>query len=128
MEITKTKILVVEDDTAIAKIMVDRLIAEGFQVTHCTNGRDGLQQALQIKPDLLLVDIMMPILDGLEMIKQLRQDTWGQGANVIILTNLTRDEKLEEAFEYGVTDYLVKANWDIEDVVEKIKDKVSTLI
>lgn len=121
MEPVAHKILIVEDEEAIARFLVDKLNREGYVALHADDGKKGLIMAEKEHPDLILLDILMPVMDGIEMLQELRKDAWGKTAKVIIMTNLTRDDKLAEAYKSGVSDYLVKANWDLDDVVEKIK-------
>lgn len=123
---TKTgpKILIVEDETGLQNALGDKLTREGFNVLKASNGADGLEQALAEHPDLLLADIVMPKMDGMTMIRKLRQDPWGKEAKVILLTNLNEPVKTEEAIEVGVYDYLIKTDWKLIEVVEKIKSKL----
>lgn len=122
MDTLAKKILIVEDDHAIGKILLSRLNAEGFITILETNGKEGLETSLKEHPDLIILDLVMPIMDGISMLKELRQDEgWGKNAKVLIMTNLTNDEKLQEAFQNGVFEYLVKANWELGIVVDKIK-------
>lgn len=127
METLAKKILIVEDDSAIGKILFNRLNAEGFVTLLETNGQEGLETALNERPDLVILDLVMPIMDGISMLKELRKDEeWGKGAKVLIMTNLTNDEKLQEAFQNGVFEYLVKANWELGVVVDKIKHMLAS--
>jgi CheY-like chemotaxis protein len=121
MDQAPKKILAVEDDQFIRKMLVDKTNKEGYIGIGAEDGQKGLETALKEHPDLIILDILMPVMDGIEMLKKLREDEWGKGAKVIVMTNLTRDDKLAEAYDYGVSDYLVKANWDLDDVVEKMK-------
>ncbi len=125
MESLAKKILIVEDDSAIGKILFNRLTSEGYIAILETNGREGLETAVKEKPSLIILDIVMPIMDGITMLKELRKDPWGKNAKVLIMTNLTNDEKLQEAFQNGVFEYLVKANWELGNVVDKIKNMLS---
>ncbi len=118
---TPFKILVVEDDEFVGKMLVDKLNRDGFIGLVANDGQKGLALAIAEKPDLIILDILLPVMDGIEVLQNLRQDEWGKTAKVIVMTNLTRDDKLGEAYKYGVTDYMVKANWDLDDVIEKIK-------
>lgn len=118
------KILIVEDERPLLKALEDKLTSEGFEVLSAVNGRDGLSTALEEKPDLILLDIVMPIMDGMEMLERLRNDDWGSDVPVILLTNLSEGERLTSALKEGVHDYLVKSDWKIEDVVIKIKEKI----
>jgi len=118
------KILIVEDEAPILKALSDGLKREEFVVFEAKNGKEGLEAAFKNRPDLILVDILMPIMDGTVMLKELRKDEWGKLIPAIILTNLTNTEKIEEALEEGVYDYLLKTDWKLEDIIKKIKEKL----
>jgi len=118
------KILVIEDDRVLRRVIVDNLKAEGFTALEAEDGQAGLTTALTEHPDLMLVDVVMPKMDGIAMLEKLREDEWGKGATVIMLTNLSDTEKIAFAAKKGVNDYLVKADWDIASIIDKVKDKV----
>jgi CheY-like chemotaxis protein len=116
------KVLIVEDEAPLRNAVADILAFEGFTVFQAKNGQEGLDLALKEHPDLTLLDLMMPVMDGLTMLEKLRQDPeWGSGAAVILLTNINDPEKVAQATEAGSYDFLVKSDWNIEDVVKKIK-------
>lgn len=119
------KILIVEDETSLRNALRDKLILEGFVVLEAKNGEEGLDVALRNHPDLILLDIIMPKMDGLTMLKKLREDVWGKNTKVILLTNLSDNEKVSEALLRGSYDYLVKSDWKIGDVVAKIRARLS---
>ena len=119
------KILIVEDEAPLRNAVSDILTFEGFTVFQAKNGQEGLDIALKEHPDLTLLDLMMPIMDGLTMLEKLRQDQeWGTQAAVILLTNINDPEKVAQATEAGSYDFLVKSDWNIEDVVKKIKGRL----
>jgi two-component system alkaline phosphatase synthesis response regulator PhoP len=118
------KILVVEDEEAILSVLDDNLTQNGFKVFKAIDGKEGLKMALQYHPDLILLDILMPVMDGITMLKLLRNDSWGKKAKVIILTNLNDNESVVNTMELGSYDYLVKSNWKIEDVIDMVKNKL----
>ena len=120
----KKKILIVDEEQALVSALVDRFMKEGFITISAANGKDGLELALRDHPDIILLDIMMPVMDGATMLKKLRADEWGKDVHVILLTNLTGTEKLDESMHQGACDYLVKCDMTIEDVVNKVKDKL----
>lgn len=93
----------------------------GFKVLQAFDGAQGLESATANHPDLILLDIVMPVMDGITMLKKLREDDWGKTAQVIILTNLTNSEVLESAKGANVADFLVKSNWKMEDLVTLAK-------
>lgn len=118
----KRKILIVEDETSLINILEDKFSSEGFEVLKANNGQIGLDKALSDFPDLILLDIAMPVMDGLEMLKLLREDKRGNAMPVIILTNYGDMEKFNQAKDLGATDYLVKADWGMKNIVEKVKE------
>jgi DNA-binding response OmpR family regulator len=119
------KILIVEDEAPLRNAVSDILTFEGFTVFQAKNGQEGLDLALVEHPDLILLDLMMPVMDGLTMLEKLRHDQeYGKGASVILLTNINDPEKVAQATEAGSYDFLVKSDWNIEDVVKKIKTRV----
>jgi DNA-binding response OmpR family regulator len=116
------KILIIEDEAPLRSAVADILSFEGFTVFQAKNGQEGLDMALKEHPDLILLDLMMPVMDGLTMLEKLRQDKdWGSKAAVILLTNINDPEKVAMATEAGSYDFLVKSDWNIEDVVRKVK-------
>lgn len=119
------KILIVEDEAPLRNAVTDILTFEGFEVFQAKNGQEGLDIALKEHPDLILLDLMMPIMDGLTMLEKLRQDAeFGKSAAVILLTNINDPDKVAMATEAGSYDFLVKSDWNIEDVVKKIKGRL----
>jgi DNA-binding response OmpR family regulator len=125
-ELLNKKILIVEDEAPLRNAVSDILSFEGFTVFQAKNGQEGLEVALREHPDLTLLDLMMPVMDGLTMLEKLRQDAdWGKDAAVILLTNINDPEKVAQATEAGSYDFLVKSDWNIEDVVRKIKGRLA---
>lgn len=121
---SKNKILIVEDDIDLLEILIKKFVSEKFVVFQALDGQIGLEQAFRNHPDLILLDILMPVMDGMTMLKKLREDAWGKNVPVILLTNLSDEQKVAEAMQHGVYDYLVKADWKIDDVVSKVRAKL----
>jgi len=117
-------ILIVEDEVSLRHALRDKLTHEGFSVSEAKNGAEGLKSALRDKPDLILLDIIMPKMDGMTMLKKLRIDKWGKDAKVIILTNLSDSQKVADAMAQGSYDYLVKSDWKIEDVIKRVNERL----
>jgi len=117
-------VLIVEDESSLMLVLHDRLQDEGFQVLKAEDGKEALALTLQEHPDLILLDLLMPVMDGVSMLKALREDAWGKTAHVIVLTNLGETEKREEVTALGVKDFLVKVDWKVEDVIQKIKETI----
>ena len=119
------KVLIVEDEAPLRNAVSDILSFEGFDVFQAKNGQEGLDTAIKERPDIILLDLMMPIMDGLTMLEKLREDQeYGKTAAVILLTNINDPEKVAMATEAGSYDFLVKSDWNIEDVVKKIKGRL----
>ncbi len=116
-----SKILIVEDEKALLAVLSDKFRREGFMVYGAKDGLAGLNMACKVKPALVILDIVMPSMDGLTMLKKLREDKWGNAVPVLILSNLSDPEQINEATSRGAVEYLVKSNWGLEDVVQKVK-------
>jgi len=120
----KKILLIVEDEVSLAKLLQQEFFKEGFDVLVAYDGVVGLSLALENKPDIILLDLLLPKMDGLSLLRELRKDPWGLDVPVIILSNLSDAEKISEAASKEVFDYLVKADWKLEDVIKKVKDKL----
>ena len=121
----KNIILVVEDENSLSEVLEDKFEKEGYKVIIAKDGAEGLKKSLEEHPDLILLDIIMPKMDGMTMLSKLREDKWGKEVPVILLTNLSDQHKIDEGTKDGVYDYLIKAEWKLEDVVEKVKEKLA---
>jgi DNA-binding response OmpR family regulator len=115
------RILLVEDDDALANVYVTRLQAEGFDVRRVVNGEDALAAALAYRPDLVLLDVMMPKVSGFDVLDILRNTPETAGLKIIMLTALSQDSDKQRAASLGVNDYLVKSQVVIADVIERIR-------
>lgn len=118
---TKKKILLVEDDTALAAVYKSRLELEGFEIREVNNGEEALSAAIEFKPNLILLDAMMPKISGFDVLDILRNTPETTNIRVIMLTALSQPKDKERAESLGVDDYLVKSQVVIGDVVERIK-------
>jgi DNA-binding response OmpR family regulator len=115
------KILLVEDDDNLANVYLTRLQAEGFDTKRVPNGEDALSTTLQFRPDLILLDVMMPKVSGFDVLDILRNTPETTNIKVIMLTALSQDSDKARAQQLGADDYLVKSQVVIADVVERIK-------
>ena len=115
------KILLVEDDTVLAGVYKSRLELEGFGVEHVANGELALSKAIEFRPDLILLDAMMPKINGFDVLDILRNTPETMNVRVIMLTALSQPKDKARAEELGADDYLVKSQVVISDVVERIK-------
>lgn len=118
---TKKKILLVEDDTALSNVYKSRLEMEGFDTYTVNNGEDALSAAIDIKPDLILLDAMMPKISGFDVLDILRNTPETADIKIIMLTALSQPKDKERAETLGVNDYLVKSQVVISDVVERVR-------
>ena len=118
----KFKILIVEDDLHLLNSLRDKLKNEGFIPLVAKDGSQGLRIAIKEKPDLILLDVIMPKMDGLEMLQKLRKNPWGEIATVILLSNDDDPDHIKETLKEDATDYLIKSDWSLEDIVIKIKE------
>ena len=128
----KIAILIVEDEVIISKTYAEELRDEGFVVFTAGNGKEGLRLALDKRPDLILLDILMPVMDGLTMMDKLRKkNVYGKKVPIVLLSNLSStEEKIVKTITHTrgkQTSYFVKSDWDLADVVEKIKELVAQL-
>lgn len=117
----KKKILLVEDDENLSAVYRDRLIYEGFDVSEVRNGEDALSATLATKPDLIVLDAMMPKVSGFDVLDILRNTPETANVRVVMLTALSQEKDKQRAENLGVDEYLVKSQVVINDVVEKIK-------
>ena len=115
------KILLIEDDDALANVYQTRLQAEGFDIRRVPNGEDALAATMEYKPDLILLDVMMPKVSGFDVLDILRNTPDTVNIKVIMLTALSQDSDQERARSLGVDDYLIKSQVVIADVVDRIK-------
>lgn len=118
-------ILIVEDEGPLSDVLKDRFENEGFDVLTASDGAQGLLAALDKQPDVILLDIIMPKVDGLTMLKQLRAQEAGRNIRVIVMTNVNDSKEVHEALANGATDFLVKSDWVIADLVASVRHQLS---
>lgn len=121
-------VLLVEDDENFLYIYKTRLEQEGFTVKTALNGEDGLKMALQDHPDIVLLDILMPKMDGMMVMSKLREDAWGKSVPIIIFSVLDpTDDMTKQITEEQPTYYLLKSNTNLDSVIEKIKEVAKSI-
>ncbi|MFA5125028.1 MAG: response regulator [Patescibacteria group bacterium] len=118
------KLLVIDDEPIVLKALSSQFDAKEIEVLLAKDGAEGLKLAKKEKPDLILLDLVMPKMDGLEMLAKLRKDKWGKKAEVVILSNLSDSAKVAQAVALGTFEYLVKVDWNVADVATKVKKKL----
>lgn len=120
----KKTILIVEDEAPMLSALVDKFKKEKINVLDANNGEDGLAIALKEHPDIILLDVIMPKMDGMSLMRELRNDDWGRDVDVVMLTNLSDPMQVAEAAKVGVYDFLVKTDWRLDDVVGMVFNRL----
>ena len=116
------KILVVEDETFLVKIYAVKLKKEGYDVSIANDGEQAVKMAEELRPDLILLDLILPKMNGFEALERMRAAAVNKETPVIVLSNLGQEEDIKRAEALGADDYLVKANFSIQDIVAKIRE------
>lgn len=114
-------ILIIEDDKFLRELMSKKLISEGFKIDEAIDGEEGLKKLQEIKPDLILLDLILPGLDGFEVLQRIKDDPGTASIPVLILSNLGQKDEIEKGLSLGAIDFLVKAHFTPEEIVQKIK-------
>lgn len=118
----KIKILIVEDDKMLVDMYTMKFESEGYQVAKADNGKTGLDLVRKEKPDIILLDIIMPQMDGFQVLKELKKDASLKNLPVVLLSNLGQTDDVKKGLALGANDYLVKANFTPAQVVDKVKE------
>ncbi len=113
------KILIVEDEASLLSILSHQFQERDYKVYTAKNGKEGFLKAQKNKPDIILLDIVMPIMNGIDMLEKMRQTEWGKNIKVIVLTNLNTKEEIVKSLD-GNAEYLIKANWKLNDIIDKV--------
>jgi len=115
------KILVVEDDKFLRELIVQKLLREGYTTAEAIDGEEGLKKIKEENPDIILLDIILPGIDGFEVLRRAKEDEKTNDIPVIILSNLGQQEDIDKGVELGAKDYLVKAEFTPGEIVEKVR-------
>src|SRR6056297_3889061 len=118
----KKTVLIIEDEADIREAMVDYLSESDYKVLAASDGITGLQTALGEHPDLILLDLMLPAMNGKEVLRKLREDRWGKNAVVIIMSAQDDLSNIGMAYESGVTEYIMKSNASLEELSKKVRE------
>ena len=116
-----TKILIIEDDKFLRELIAQKLYKENFEVSEAVDGEEGIEKIKSEKPDLILLDLILPGIDGFEVLSRMRDDPTVNSIPVIILSNLGQKEDVERGMKLGAVDYLIKAHFTPGEIVDKIK-------
>jgi len=117
----KKKILIVEDDNFVAEVYLAKLTEMGYEAILAQNGEEGLAALKKDKIDLILLDILMPIMNGMEMLEEIKKREEWKNIPVILLTNVGEKESIQKVREMGVKNYLIKSHFTPAEVIEKIE-------
>jgi DNA-binding response OmpR family regulator len=120
-----TKIAIVEDDSVISQMYRMKFEADGFEVQLANNGKSGVELVEDFLPDIILLDLQMPEMNGVEALQIIRKHDWGKSIPVIILTNLGEEESPKELRDLGIHSYIVKANLTPRQVVGRVKEALN---
>jgi len=115
------KILIVEDDKFLRELISQKLSKEGFNVLDAVDGEEGIKKIKEEKPELVLLDLILPGIDGFEVLSRMREDPTVSSTPVIILSNLGQKEDVERGLKLGAVDYLIKAHFTPGEIIEKIR-------
>lgn len=118
------KILIIEDEATLRMALEEKFCGEGFDVVMAADGEIGLSMAREHMPDLILLDIILPKMNGFDVLNHLSKDDTTKDIEVIVLTNLSETGKVGDVVRKGVSEYLVKADWTLEELLEKVKNKL----
>ena len=118
----KIKILIVEDDFFLIKLCQKKLEKEGFEVFLAQDGNEGIEQAKKNIPDLILLDIILPGIDGFDVLKTLKNESSTKAIPIVLLSNLGQKEDIDKGSALGATDYLIKAHFSPQEIVDKVKE------
>lgn len=115
------KILIVEDDKFLRELIIQKVTNEGFDVAKAIDGEEGIKKIKEEKPDLVLLDLILPGIDGFEVLSRMKEDPALSSIPVIILSNLGQKEDIDKGMKLGAIDYLIKAHFTPGEIIEKIK-------
>ena len=115
------KILIIEDDKFLRELITRKLKQENFETTEAVDGEEGLKKIKEIKPDLILLDLILPGIDGFEVLAKMKEESPGGVIPTIILSNLGQREDMEKGLKLGAVDYLIKAHFTPNEIIAKVK-------
>ncbi len=116
------KILIIEDDKFLRELIVRKLVQEGFEVSEAIDGEEGLRKIKEEKPNLVLLDLILPTIDGFEVLTKIKEEPTLVSLPIIILSNLGQREDIERSLKLGAIDYLVKAHFTPNEIIEKVRN------
>ncbi len=118
------RVLVVEDETPLSTALEQKFVKEGYEVEVARNGQEGLEAVKRQKPDIILLDVIMPIMDGMSMLRNLRSNNETREIPVVILSNLGDSKDILQAMQQETFDYLIKSDVTLDTILERVKSKI----
>lgn len=118
---TKKHVVIIEDEPDIREALAEAISDAGYAVDTASNGKDGLALALREQPDLILLDLVMPIMDGKTVLQKLRADVWGRTARVIVLTAMDDVTNIATSHEHAIEDYIIKSHASLDEMLQKVR-------
>jgi len=118
------KILIIEDEKTLRTLLAQYLRSEGFEVEEAVDGEEGLEKMKNNRPHLVLLDLILPTIHGFEVLTRMKKDNFLESVPVIILSNLGQKEEIEKGLKLGAVDFLIKAHFSLDQIVEKIKKTI----
>ena len=115
-------ILLIEDDEFLRSLIGKKLSSEGFSISMAVNGEDGFRKAGEVKPDMVLLDLILPVMDGFDVLSKLKGDEATKSIPVIVLSNLDQKEEIDKALKLGAMDYIIKAQFTPDEIINKVKN------
>jgi DNA-binding response OmpR family regulator len=115
-------ILIIEDDKFLRSLITEKVSSQGFNVSVAIDGKEGIREAQKSKPDLILLDLILPDVDGFEVLSKIKGEAGTSAVPVIVLSNLDSKEDIDKALKLGASDFLIKAQLTPEEIVEKVKN------
>jgi len=116
------KILIIEDDSFLRELLAKKLTANGFKVGQTADGQGALSYLKEQKPDLIILDLLLPKIDGFEVLSKIKNDPQTSSIPILILSNLAHKEEIERGFKLGALDFLIKSQYTPEEIVVKVKE------
>lgn len=118
--LTNKKIMIIEDDDFLRSLAVTKLQSSGFDTESSSNGQDGLSKLQASVPDLLILDLMLPVMNGFDVLRSIRNDQNLKNLPVIVFSNMGEEKDIKMCLDLGITDYMIKSNFTLDELVEKI--------
>jgi DNA-binding response OmpR family regulator len=125
MDNSTKKVMIVEDEVALRKALAEEFTDNGYIVIEAGDGLEGFDVALRERPDIILLDQLMPKMNGVAMLKQLRTDPWGSTVPVIMATNMSTTDTINEAIDAGANDYFIKSEVSVADILKLVSQRLS---